>query len=195
MAHAFETPSLHRFTVGEYYKMAETGILDPASRVELVFGVVREMSPMGNRHVVVTSRLRQRLDRALVNRAAVVEEKPLRLEALSSEPVPDITVYSNPDYESFGTAETEPLLVVEVSETTLAYDLSAKAELYAKGAIPDYWVLDLVHETLVVFRGPSNDGYNERREHSKGSRVAPTAWPDFEIEVASLFHSEAPNSP
>jgi hypothetical protein len=70
------------------------------------------------------------------------------------------------------------------------YDLTTKAELYARGGIPEYWVVDLVHRTLVVFRNPEHGVYRVRETHHPGSRLAPLSWPDFPVEVGALFPSE-----
>jgi Uma2 family endonuclease len=120
----------------------------------------------------------------------VYEEMPLQLEPLDSEPEPDVAVYSNPDLRAYGTARTSALLVIEVADASLQYDLTTKAELYARGGIPEYWVVDLVHRTLVVFRNPEHGVYRVRETHHPGSRLAPLSWPDFPVEVGALFPTE-----
>jgi Uma2 family endonuclease len=184
------TIGLRHFTVDEYHRMAEVGILGGDDRVELISGVVREMSPRNRPHVIATTGIRELFARGLAGRAGVYEEKPLQLEALDSEPEPDIVVYSNPDLRTYGTARTSALLVIEVADASLLYDLTTKAELYARGGIPEYWVVDLVHRALVVFRNPDHGVYRVRETHPPGSRLAPISWPDFTVEVVALFPSE-----
>ena len=191
MASAAEDTGLHRFTVDEYHRMAEAGILRRDDRVELINGVIREMSPINPPHVVATTLTRELFTKGLAGRAAVYEQSPLRLDALDSEPQPDVTVYSNPDVRAFGTPETQPLLAIEVAVSTLGYDLNVKADLYAKGGLPEYWVLDVEHRVLHIFTTPRDDGYAMCKRFEPGDCIAPTAWPDFEIDVAALFPSEA----
>ncbi len=184
-----DTIGLRHFTVEEYHQMAAAGILGEDDRVELIRGVIREMSPKKRSHVITTTGIRELFARRLAGRASVYEEKPLRLEALDSEPEPDVAIYSNPDLSAYGTNGTEPLLVLEVADSSVSYDLTVKAELYAQGRIPEYWVVNLVHRTLVVFRDPKGGAYGNRSTHEPGARITPVAWPDFEIEIELLFPS------
>ncbi|HSF19779.1 MAG TPA: Uma2 family endonuclease [Vicinamibacteria bacterium] len=193
MARAAEHTDQRRFTVEEYHRMAETGILQPDERVELFRGVVRRMSPKNRAHVVAATFLHQRLVRALAGRAAVFKEDPLRLVRLDSEPEPDIVVSSSPNIGDYGTEASKPLLVVEVSESSLRYDLNAKAALYAEAGVPEYWVLDLVERELVVFRSAHEGGYRHRVTHRAGEHVAPYTWPDVVIDVGELFPADDPS--
>jgi Uma2 family endonuclease len=187
MVRVAEEVDQRRFTVEEYHRMAETGILQPDERVELIRGVVRPMSPKNRAHVVAATKLYQRLVRALAGRAAVFKEDPLRLVRLDSEPEPDVVATSSPDIDAYGTAGSKPLLVVEVAESSLRYDLGTKASLYAEAGVPEYWVLDLVDRELVVFRSAREGVYRERAVYRTGDRVAPNAWPDVLLEVEKLF--------
>jgi Uma2 family endonuclease len=187
MARAAEEIDRRRFTVEEYHLMAESGILRPDERVELFRGVVRRMSPKSRAHVVAATRLHQKLVRALAGRAAVFKEDPLKLVRLDSEPEPDIVAISSPDIDAYGTEGAEPLLVVEVAESSLAYDLNAKAKLYAEAGVPEYWVLNLVNRELVVFRSALEGIYQHRAAYRAGDRVALLSWQDVVIEIAELF--------
>ncbi|TDI36936.1 MAG: Uma2 family endonuclease [Acidobacteria bacterium] len=100
-----------------------------------------------------------------------------RLETLDSKPEPDVAVMSHPDGELFGTDASEPLVVVEVSDSSLRYDLTEKAALYAASQIADYWVVDLEHRVLVVFRDPRNGVYETRETYQPGSRIGPCRGP------------------
>jgi len=72
--------------------------------------------------------------------------------------------------------------------------LNLKSELYAKGEISEYWVVDLPEVVLVVFRDPGDGAYETRTTDQPGSRIARVSWPDFEIDVDSLFPAEAASS-
>jgi Uma2 family endonuclease len=187
MARVAEEIDQRRFTVEEYHRMAETGILHPTERVELIRGVVQRMSPKNRAHVVAATRLHQLLVRSLAGRAAVFKEDPLKLVRLDSEPEPDIVATSSPEIDAYGTEASKPLLVVEVAESSLRYDLNAKADLYAEAGVPEYWVLNLVDRELVVFRSAPDGAYRYRAAYGAGDRVAPDAWPDVMLEVAELF--------
>jgi len=180
-----------RFTIEEYHRMAEAGILSPAERVELIRGAVREMSPKNRAHVIASTRVFALLLKKLDGRATVYVEAPLRLESLDSEPEPDVMVCSNVDVEAYGTEATTPLLIVEVADSSLRRDLGDKAPLYAEAQIPEYWVVNLVDRVLVVFREPRDGNYSSRSTMELSGRVAPEAWPDLEVEVAALFPNES----
>jgi Uma2 family endonuclease len=190
MARAAEDIDRRRFTVSEYHRMAESGILRPDERVELFRGEVRRMSPKNRAHVVAATRLYQHLVRSLAGRAAVFKEDPLKLVHLDSEPEPDILAISSPDIGAYETEGSKPLLIVEIAESSLRYDLNAKADLYAEAGVPEYWVLNLVDRELVVFDSPSEGVYGRRAAYRAGDRVAPHPWPDVVIEVAELFPRE-----
>ena len=190
MLEALETFVQRRFTIEQYHLMAEAGILSPDERVELIRGVVREVSPKHRAHVLTSRRIFDVLLERLKDRASVYREDPLVLSALDSEPEPDLMVCSNPALEAYGTDATEPLLVVEVAETTLAYDLGDKAALYAEAGIPEYWVVNLIDHVLVVFREPDGS-YQDRTTLDPGARLTPLSLPEVELEVASFFPPQA----
>jgi Uma2 family endonuclease len=182
-----ETLEQRRFTVEEYHRMGEASILAPGERVELIRGVIRQMSPKRRKHVVAATKAFRVLDKALEGRATVYLEAPLGLEDLDSEPEPDIVVCSNPDVESYGTTETKPLLVIELADSSLRYDMTEKAALYADAQIPEYWVVNLVDRVLEVHRRPQNGAYETCLRVPCGSRISPEAWPEVDLDVSSLF--------
>jgi Uma2 family endonuclease len=190
MARVLETVTQRRFTVEEYHRMVETGILSPDERVELVRGVIHQMSPKNRAHVIAANMVFGLLRDGLRGRASVYKEDPLRVEALNSEPEPDVMVCSNPDITAFGTERMKPLLIIEVAESSLRYDLHEKATLYAEAEVPEYWVVNLVDRALEVFRDVKEGRYRQRFTLKPKARVAPTAWPDLEMEVSSLFPDE-----
>jgi Uma2 family endonuclease len=167
--------------------MGETGILGPDERVELVRGVIREMSPKNWSHVIATKRVFRMLESALQGRASVYQEAPLVAEGIDSEPEPDVLVCSNPDELAYRSSHTAPLLVIEVADSTLEYDLDEKASLYADAGVPEYWVVNLVDRVLAVFREPRNGSYQVRLSLDETSRVLPEAWPEHAFEVAKFL--------
>ncbi len=172
--------------------MAQTGILSPDERLELIRGVIRRMSLKNRAQVVAASLAFDLFREALRGKASVYKEDPLRAEGIDSEPEPDVMVCSNPELAAYGTARTKPLLVIEVADSSLEYDLGEKAALYAQAGVPEYWVVNLVERVLEVFREPENGSYQMRASLEQSSRVTPKAWPDLKVEVASLFPKDAP---
>ncbi len=171
--------------------MAETGILGPDERVELVRGVIREMSPKNWAHVIATRAVFLMLENALRGRASVYQEAPLVAEGIDSEPEPDVLVCSNPDELAYRSRRTKPLLVIEVADSSLEYDVGEKASLFAEAGVPEYWVVNLVGRTLIVFRKPLKGAYRESFSLVEKARVTPEAWPEMAFEVSAFFPREA----
>jgi len=190
MSRLAETLEQRRFTVEEYHRLAEAGVLAPGERVELIRGVIREMSPKRRKHVVAGTKVLAVFFKALEGRASVYPEAPLAFADLDSEPEPDVVVCSNPDVESWGTPDSKPLLVVELADSSLRYDMTEKAALYADARIPEYWVVNLVDRMLEVHRRPENGIYETRLRVPCGGQVSPEAWPEVVFDVSSLFPAE-----
>ena len=181
-------PVRHAFTVAEYYRMAEAGVLPPGRRTELIDGDVIEMSPIGPLHAAVVRLIQGRLQEQLGRGAILSVQLPIRLGE-AGEPQPDIAVLRA---RSDGYAREHPtpadvLLVIEVSDTTLAFDRTVKAPLYARAGIVEYWLVDLVNRLVEVHRSPSADGYREVVRAVAGGTLSPGAFPDVRIAVDEVF--------
>jgi Uma2 family endonuclease len=187
MSRVFQSVAQRRFTVEEYHRMAETGILGPDERVELVRGFIREMSPKHWSHVMASKFVYDLLRDALRGRVSVYQEAPLSVEGTDSEPEPDVLVCSNPDETAYQSSRTKPLLVVEVADFSLEYDLGEKASLYAEADVPEYWVVNLIERTLVEFRKPEKGSYQDRTELDESSPVTTGAWSDLSFPVAAFL--------
>jgi len=178
-----------RFTREEYHRMGEVGILKPTDRVELIRGEIVEMSPIGPRHAAFVDNLTQLLVTRLAGRAIVSVQNPVVLGD-DSEPQPDLKILRRralPYKERTADAE-DTLLLIEVAETSLAYDRSTKLRLYAETAIPEYWVVDCVAESVEVHRAPHAGGYRGVvRVTDAGSAVSPEAFPDVTLALAEIF--------
>jgi Uma2 family endonuclease len=188
-----ETLEQRRFTVEEYHRMAEAGVLSPDERVELLFGVIHRMNPTNRVHVIAENRAFDLLRGGLQGRARVYKDDPLRADRLDSEPEPDVMVCSNPELEAYGAEETKPLLVLEVSDSSLGRDLDEKAILYAKAKVPEYWVVNLVDGVLEVFRAPPDGSYRAHLRLGLDAQVIPQAWPDLELDVSAFFPTDLTN--
>jgi Uma2 family endonuclease len=150
--------------------MGETGILGPHDRVELIDGEIIDMSPIGVMHAAIVARLASHFSQRLGPTAVVWCQNPVRLDDIS-EPEPDIAIL-RPRADFYMTAHpgpTDVLLVIEVADTSLAYDLGTKVPLYARHGIPEAWVIDAATRRTRVFRQPLDWGEASR---SAGSGYA-----------------------
>ena len=171
--------------------MAEAGLFVD-QRVELIEGIIVEMTPQQNQHFVTLCRVQQVLTRVFGEGYWVRPQGPLRLGD-RSEPEPDVSVVRG-TLEDYTDHPTSAVLVVEVSQTTLAFDRGHKAALYAAAEVPDYWVVNLIDRQLEIFRSPTPDDavetdrrYAEHRVLSRDEKVAPLAAPESAIQVAELL--------
>jgi len=148
-------PSRHRISVDAFHRMGEAGILGPADRVELIDGEIIDMSPIGALHAALVDVLARHFGRQAGDSVFVRGQNPLRLDG-TSEPEPDITILrARADfYTMTHPGPTDVLLVIEVADTSLAYELGTKVPLYARHGIPEVWVIDAATRQTRVFRQP-----------------------------------------
>jgi Uma2 family endonuclease len=177
-----------RFTRAEYYRMAEVGILKPTDRVELIRGEIIQMSPLGRHHVAYLNNLTQPLVVRLAGRAIVSVQNPVVL-ADDTEPQPDLAVIRRRavPYKDAEITTADVLLLIEVAESSLAYDRSTKLRLYAESGIPEYWLVDCAAERIEVYRAPAADGYREVRRVAAPATISPLAFPDVALALAEVF--------
>jgi Uma2 family endonuclease len=179
-----------RFTREQYYEMGRRGFFD-GKRVELIFGEVVEMSPIGWPHVLGCRKTAEVLERVFAGAAWIGRADPLNLT--HSDPQPDVAVIPG-RVEDYTNHPTTALLIVEVEDTTLATDTTTKAELYATAGIAEYWVLDVTSPALHVFRDPEalpvGLGATAYRTHltlGPNDSVSPLAAPQASILVSELL--------
>jgi len=176
------------FTVEEYHRMAEAGILKPGDRVELIRGEIVEMSPIGRRHVAFVDNLTELLVVRLAGRAIVSIQSPVAVAA-DSEPQPDLKLLRRRavPYKDAEATAADVLLLIEVAETSLRYDRTVKLRLYAEADVPEYWVVDCDAEAVEVHRAPTADGYREVTRVTGEGTVSPAAFPDVRLTLAEIF--------
>jgi Uma2 family endonuclease len=187
-----EEPRRKRWTVAEYYQLADEGLI-AATRVELIEGEILEMSPQKTPHATAFTLAVVALQRIFGEGYVVRAQLPLSISGIS-EPEPDVAVVTGSvrDYEA--AHPSTAVLVVEVSDTTLRYDRGRKASLYARAAIPEYWIIDLVNRRVEARRDPvpmpdqpHGFGYRSVTIHVPGEQVACLAVPDQPIGVDDLL--------
>jgi Uma2 family endonuclease len=181
-------PARHRLSVDALYRMAEAGILSDPHRVELIDGEIIDMPAISGPHAAVTNRLVRYFAQAATNGLALVSvENPLRLDDYD-EPQPDFMLLRSraDDYRARHPNAADVLLLVEVSESSLTYDQTAKLSLYATFGVPEVWIVDLLGATVEVNREP-NEGAYALRERLTGGPLAPGLVPGATIDLAGLL--------
>ncbi|MEB3357621.1 MAG: Uma2 family endonuclease [Synechococcales bacterium] len=180
------------WTVDDYHRMVETGILTEGDRVELLEGQIIEMNPQLPPHAATTQRAFRYLDRLLETVAYVRMQLPVTLKP-KSEPEPDIAVVRI-DANEYGDRHPTPediFLIIEVADSTLLGDRQQKALIYAKANIADYWILDVNTKQVYVFREPTPEGYQQEAIVAANTVLAPVAFPDSTIPLNQLFLQNA----
>ena len=176
------------FTVEEYHRMAEVGILTDGDRVELIEGELIQMPPIGSWHASVVDRINAILTSRLGKKAIVRVQGPLVL-GKRSEPHPDITVLRpKPDfYASQHPGPRDVLFLIEVADSTVMSDRRLKLPSYASKGIEEVWIVDRKTDAIEVYRTPALRGFQDRSVHSRGDRLAPLAFPSTEFRVMELL--------
>ena len=168
--------------------MAEVGILAPDARVELIEGEIIDMAPIGTRHGSVVDRLNQAMVLAAQQRAIVRVQGAVRLSNWT-EPEPDIAVLK-PRQDFYREAHPSPadlLLVIEVAESSLAYDRRIKVPLYARHGVPEMWLIDLPNQQIHFHRDPAGDQYREVSSSSTPGLMSIAALPGFSIDLSQVL--------
>ena len=179
--------SRRRFTVDDYYRMGEVGILTKNDRVELIDGEILQMSPIGSHHSECVGTLTERLVLAVAGLARLRPQLPLRIST-NTELQPDIIlVRTGAHYWKEHPRPEDVLLLVEVAETSYRYDHDVKLPRYARENIPEVWIVDLVRGAVEVHREPSPTGYRSERRVERGGTLTPAAFPDVAIIVDEIL--------
>ncbi len=179
----------HLFTASEFTRMAETDVFGHDDRLELIEGEIVEMSPIGKRHAAIVRRLNNLLTRQLgADKVLVDAQNPVVLGDLS-EPQPDLALLRpRPDfYADEHPGPEDVLLLIEVADSSLAYDRDVKVPIYARYGIPEVWIVDVAAAAVEVYRGPTAGGYADVERRTRGAAiVAPELLPQLRLSVTSL---------
>ena len=177
-----------RFTVDEYHRMGQVGILGEDDRLELLEGEIVEMAPIGSRHQATVDRLTRLFSSRVADEAMVRVQGPVQLDG-DSEPQPDVSLLRRRDdfYASAHPGPGDVLLLVEVSDTSTEYDREVKVPLYARHGIPEVWLVDLESEAVEVYRGPAAQGYQHVSQSVRGQGLSPEFFPGLELAVDDIL--------
>jgi Uma2 family endonuclease len=187
-ARAESTYRRHRLTVADYHRMGEVGVFAHDARVELIEGEVIDMAPIGSRHARAVNYFTMHLVEALQRSAVVAVQNPVALDE-HTEVQPDVAVLRM-RADLYGISHPRPrdvLLIIEVADTTVRYDLDVKLPLYARAGIAEVWVVDLEVGVLRLFRDPGGGDYREKQELGRVGAMAIPHLPAATIDLSGLF--------
>lgn len=182
--------AVRRLSVQDYHRMAQSGILKPDERIELLEGQIIQMAAKGTAHRAAVTRIQRLFEKRLGDRVLICLQDPVRLDDYS-EPEPDVAILvPDPlDYEEHHPTPAEVYLLIEVSDTTLKFDRETKAPAYGRSGIAEYWVLDVVARKLHVYRSPSKNGYQSETILSEELTIAPLAFPECVVTAREMLRS------
>lgn len=177
-----------QFTGTDFERMARAGIFAEDDRVELIDGEVVAMSPTGSRHAAIVKRLNALLNRLVAEQVIVSIQDPIRLTDYT-EPQPDIAVLRpREDFYAQGhPAPEDVLLVVEVAETSLAYDLEEKVPRYAQALIPEVWIIDVETEAIVRYAQPVGVRYDSEQRLERGQVITSQSVSNLRLAVDDIL--------
>jgi len=178
----------HRFTVDDYHRMGAVGILPENARLELLDGEIVEMTPIGPRHAGCVNRLNALLVQAVGPRAIVTVQNPVVLDP-HGEPQPDLAVL-RPRADWYAAAHPGPadvLLLIEVMDSSTAYDRGRKMPAYARTGVTEVWLVDLDAPRVEIYRRPGPHGYLDLETAGSRDSIAPRALPDLTLAVRDIL--------
>ena len=185
----FPAPSPRHWTRDEYYRAHSVGLFGPEEKLELIRGEIVEKMPQGTPHATAISLTFDALyDVARAAGGFVRCQLPVSLPG-DSEPEPDLAVARGRanDYRGHHPGPEDLLLVVEVSDSTLVYDRTDKARLYAEANVSEYWVLNVGERLLEVRRDPQGGEYRSLQTVREGETVSPLFVPAENLAVGDLL--------
>jgi Uma2 family endonuclease len=176
------------FTVDDYYRWGETGILSENDRTELIEGEILEMSPIGDPHMIAVTRASMIFARGIGDRVVVSVQNPAFIDRFNL-PQPDV-VLIRPREGFYGDGKPYPedvVLLIEVSDSSLRFDREVKVPIYARSGIREVWIVDLQNAAIHVYREPKDKTYTSIETRHHGETVSPQAYPDFAVKVSDLL--------
>lgn len=177
-----------RFTVDEYYKMIELGLLKDYEKAEIIDGELIDKSKVGNRHAFAVNILTKFFILNVSEDIFVRNQNPLRLSDFR-EPMPDVVLSDLTKYNGKRHPRpAETLLVVEVSDSTLKYDRDVKLALYAEAEISEVWIVNIPNNIVEVHQKPSNGIYQLTNIFKQNEIVTSEVLPDLKLEVNKILN-------
>jgi len=178
----------HLFSVADFYRMAETGVIKTDARVELLGGKIIDMMPIGPFHAGSVNRLIRLFSSLSRGRWLVSAQNPVRLTEYS-EPQPDLMLLrpTADDYMSRHPLPADVFLLIEVADSSLEFDREEKLPAYGRAGISEVWLVNLTAKAIEVFREPHFTGYGLSKILGRGDNASPASFPDAVVDVAELL--------
>ncbi len=174
------------FDVDEYYALAKAGILSEDDRVELLDGEIVRMAPIGSLHAACVDVLNRLLFAQVGERAVIRVQNPVRLDS-HTELQPDMMLLKWGDYSEAHPGPEDVLLLIEVSDTTLASDRGVKLPLYAHSGIREVWIVDLPARTVETYSEPEGDSYSDTGLVGLDGELSPIALGGVSLPVREIL--------
>ena len=180
-------PMRLRFTVDEYYKMIELGMLKDYEQAEIIEGELIKNMPIEDRHGATVDWLNRILGQRIPDTILLRVQNPIRLSDYS-EPQPDLSLADLTKFDGKRKPKgNEVLIAIEVSDTTLKYDRDVKLSLYAEAEIPEVWIINLPNNIIEVHQNPSNGIYQLAKIFKHGESIKSEVLPDLNLEVDEIL--------
>ncbi len=183
-------PHHYRFTIEEWQKMGEMGLFSPEKRLELIEGEIIEMGPIGSPHAGCVSWLNNFFSSKVAGSVIINMQNPIQLGDFS-EPQPDLTIlHPEPNfYRNKHPTPKDILLLIEVSDSTLAYDRNTKKHLYARYGIVEYWIVNIKEDCLEVYLNPQVQDYTLIHIMRRGEIITPSQLSHVSVAVSDKWVS------
>jgi Uma2 family endonuclease len=176
------------FTIAEVEQMVAAGILREDERVELIEGVIRNMSPIGFRHAGYIDRLNALFGQLGLPGIIIRVQSPIQLNEHSA-PQPDLALprFRTDFYTTGHPGPEDVLLVIEVAETSLAYDRDVKMPSYARAMIPEAWLLNVIGKTIERYTDSDGTTYRSLTRFKRGQEIPVDAVPGLRLSTTALL--------
>ena len=181
-------PRRLRFTVDEYYKMIELGLLKDYEKAEIIEGELIQKMPIGKKHSAVVEKLNEMLRDLLGKSVSLRNQQPVRFGDYD-EPEPDLAVLRRREdfYSGSKPVPKDVLLLIEVSDATLKYDRNTKLTLYAEAEIPEVWIVNLPNDIIEVHTKPGSGIYQLTKIFKRGETTESEIMPNLKLEVDKIL--------
>jgi len=181
-------PRRLRFTVDEYYKMIELGMLKDYEKAEIIEGELIQKMPIGDKHSAVVEKLNEMLRDLLGKSVSLRNQQPVRFGDYD-EPEPDLAVLRRREdfYSGSKPVPKDVLLLIEVSDATLKYDRNTKLTLYAEAEIPEVWIVNLPNDIIEVHTKPGSGIYQLTKIFKRGETTESEIMPNLKLEVDKIL--------
>jgi Uma2 family endonuclease len=182
------TSNVHKFTVQQYELMLEAGVFAESDCLELINGEIRVMSPIGRKHAVCVAKTAKNFEQKLGDRTIIWTQNPILLSNYL-QPQPDLAILKCRDdfYAEALPMPDDILLIIEVADSTTAYERDVKSTLYAANGIPEMWLFDVNKKIVEGYSQPSALGYKRMQHYEKNDTLAMFTFPDIIFSWEEIF--------